>query len=342
MRVTLKDVADVTGVSAKTVSRVVNDLGEISEATRERVLAAIQELGYRPNRLARGLSTGRTQAVGIIIPDISDPFFPELILGAESVARERGYNVFLCNAARDEKLEIDYIEALAERQVDGMMIAGSRQADEGLAATARENNAVILTSHVVPGAVLFSIDDVDGMQQVGEHLLALGHRRICFIGSVKAGSSALRLQGLVRAMQEAAVDTEGVAGYSVEHATAEQGYKVALELLEHESEITAIVCYNDALALGVLHACAEVGRRVPQDVSVVGFDDILEARRSWPPLTTVRVDRQALGVVMMQKLLDVIDGKTAGGDRIVIRGELIERASTSQPGSRSLSAKEAS
>ena len=333
MRVTLKDVAEVAAVSAKTVSRVVNDQGEISEATRERVLAAIQELGYRPNRLARSLTTGRTQAVGIIIPDISDPFFPELILGAESVARERDYSVFLCNANRDEKIELHYVDALADRQVDGLMIVGSQQDDEGLAATAREHNAVILTSHVVPGAALFSINAVDGMQQVGEHLLALGHRRIRFIGSEEAGSSIFRLQGLVLAMQEAEVDTEGVVGHSVEQASAEQGRKATLDLLKHEPETTAIACYNDVLALGVLQACAEVGRRVPKDISVVGFDDIPEASRSCPPLTTVRVDRQALGVVMMQKLLDVIDGKTSDGDRIFIRGELIERDSTSRPAS---------
>jgi len=331
MRVTLRDVAELAGVSTKTVSRVVNVQGEISEATRERVLAAIEELGYHPNRLARGLTTGRTQVVGIIIPDISDPFFPELILGAESVARERGYNVFLCNANRDTELELRYIEVLAERQVDGLMVVGSQLDDKGLASTASQNNAVMLTSHVVSGAVLFSIDDMGGTRQVGKYLLGLGHRRIRFIGSAKAGSSSGRLQGLVSAMQEAGVDTEGVDAFSVVPATAEQGRMAALELLEHEPETTAVVCYNDVLAVGVLQACNEVGRRVPQELSVTGFDDIPEASRSWPPLTTVRVDRYSLGVAMIQKLLNVIDSGRSEGDRVVFPVELIVRGSTSRP-----------
>ncbi|MCG2769989.1 MAG: LacI family transcriptional regulator [Anaerolineae bacterium] len=331
MRVTLKDVAELAGVSTKTVSRVVNEQGEISEGTRQRVQAAIEQLGYRPNRLARSLTTGKTHAVGIIIPDISEPFFPEVILGAEAVARDRGYSVFLCNANRDPHLELHYVDLLSERQVDGLMIAGSRLEEDALRAVSRGQSAVILTPYTVPNAVLFSIDDFDGGRQVGEYLISSGHRRIGFVEGTWSPSANNRYRGLASALEQRGISAEGLLVGSVFPVSVENGREAALELFERGDEVTALVCYNDLLALGVLQACAEVGKRVPEELSVVGFDDIPEAGRSSPPLTTFHFARYEIGVAMMGKLIDVIEDKFTGDKRIVIPGRLVERASCAAP-----------
>jgi len=338
MRVTLKDVAKLAGVSAKTVSRVVNDQGEISDATRDRVLVAIEELGYRPNRLARSLTTGTTQSVGLIIPDISEPFFPELILGAESVARERGYNVFLCNANRDPELELRYVDLLTERQVDGLMIAGSRLEQEGLKTATQGRSVVILTPYVIPDALLFSIDDFEGGRQAGEYLVSLGHRRIGFIEGTWSRSAKYRSKGLAGAMESAGICSEKLVAGSVSPVCVESGREEALRVLREHPSLTALVCYNDVLALGVLQACAQVGKRVPDDLSVLGFDDIPESSRSAPPLTTVHFDRHHIGVAMMTKLIDVIEGKSDRDERVIIPGRLLVRQSCAPP--RLLSSKE--
>lgn len=328
MPVTLKDVARHAGVSHKTVSRVVNNQGEISEATRQRVLRAVERLGYKPNRLARGLVTGRTQAVGIIIPDITDPFFPEMILGAESVARERGYNVFLCNTNRDPALELRYVDLLSERQVDGLMIVGSMLGEDGLRTATRGHNAVILTPHIIPDAVLFWLDDLEGGRQIGRHLVELGHQRIGFIEASWRHSANYRCAGLLEALQEGGLPADALLVETISVVSVDAGRQAARDLLARSPAITALACYNDVIAVGALQACRELGKRVPQDLSVTGFDDILEASRSHPPLTTYRFDRHGLGAAMTERLLDMIEHKSKGGDRLVVRGELIVRDSS--------------
>jgi LacI family transcriptional regulator len=306
----------------------------VSDETRERVVQAIERLGYKPNRLARGLTTGRTHAVGIVIPDISDPFFPELILGAEGVARERGYSVFLCNANRNPELELGYVDLLVERQVDGFMIAGSRLEMEGLKTATDGYNVVILTPYEIPDAVLFSINDFEGGRQIGEYLLSLGHRRIRFVEGTWSGSARNRANGLIKALETAGLSTDDVIAASVSPVTIDEGRRAVVRLLKDDPTITALVCYNDVLALGVLQACAEIGKRVPEDLSVAGFDDIPEASRSQPPLTTFRIDRQDLGEAMMNRLLDIVEGQTKRTERIIVSGRLVIRGSCAQPSAR--------
>lgn len=332
MKVTRQDVAKLAGVSTATISYVINNGPRpVSEETRKRILDAIEQLNYKPNRLARGLTTGRTQSIGFIIPDISDPFFPELILGAESVARENGYNVFLCNANREPDLERHYVDILTERQIDGLIIAGSRLSKEELEDVARSGNAVILTPFVVPGAISYSLDDFKGGQQAGEYLISLGHRNIKFLEGAWRGSTGNRYRGLVSAMKEAGLDTQKVLVKPIESPTTESGRRSALTLFTKAPSTTAVVCYNDVLALGVLQACSETGRKVPDDLTVVGFDDIPEASRFYPRLTTLQINRHQLGVDMMKKLITCIEIDRLNEEHIIFPLQLVKRETCAPP-----------
>ncbi len=327
MAVTMKDVAKKAGVSIKTVSRVINKQGEISEETRQNILQIIEELGYRPNRLARSLLTGKTYTIGVIISDITDPFFPDLLLGAEQAARERNFNVFLCNANRDPDLELHYVNVLKDRRVDGLLLAGSRLQEEGLKNAIKGMHAVALSAYAVPEANVFSISEFDASMEVGSYLLSLGHRQVAYIDGGWAGSSQNRRSGFMKAFHDANIAADQIITVSALPATVENGHTTAVALLSKNSHITAIACYNDMLAIGTLLAARDVGLKVPDDLSVIGFDDIPEANRSNPPLTTVHFDRYQLGVDMMDRLLNAVDKKSAKYERIPVEGYLLQRQS---------------
>jgi LacI family transcriptional regulator len=326
MPVTMRDVAEKAGVSIKTVSRVINDQGEISEATRQRILQIIEELGYRPNRLAQGLLTGRTYTIGVIISDITDPFFPELILGAEQAARQRQYNVFLCNANREPDLETHYVNVLRDRRVDGLLLAGSRLQRDELKATIATSSAVILSPYAFPDATIFTLNDYAASKKVAEYLYSLGHRTVAFIDSGWSGSSERRREGFLSIFREHGLAPAGGTAFP---STVENGYQAALELFERRPDLSAIACYNDVLAIGALEAAHAVGRRVPDDLSVVGYDDIPEATRSRPPLTTIHYNRIQIGRDMMNRLLDLVQGKRDQHEHIFLEGDLLVRQSTS-------------
>ena len=327
MRVTLKNVADAANVSIRTVSRVVNNQGEISQETRQRIWEIINQLEYRPNQLARGLITGKTRTIGVIIPDITDPFFPEFILSIESAARQRNYNVFLCNANREPDIELKYVDLLGQRQVDGFIMAGSHLEESDLAKAIRGHKAVILSPYYIPGPMIFSIDDVGGGRQIGEHLLELGHRHVGYVEGAWSKSAASRGMGLAAAFEEAGIQN-AVLTTSIQTLTVENAAGAAKELLANQPTMTALVGYNDTVALGILQACRELGKKVPQEISVVGFDDIAEASRSTPSLTSYQIDRMALGSKMVTALLDDIEGEEIQREQIIFGGQLIKRESS--------------
>jgi LacI family transcriptional regulator len=271
--------------------------------------------------------SGKTLTIGIIIPDITDPFFPEFILGAESIAREQGYNIFLSNANRQPDLELKYIDLLIQRQVDGFMIAGSRLDQNQLAAATKDHHAVILTPYSIPGKNIFTINDFNGGRQIGEHLLNMGHRRVGYIEGTWARGDQGRHAGLVSTFNEAGI-AQAVAMARIYPAKFENACQAARQLLSQEPQITALVGYNDIVALGILQACRELGKRVPEEISVVGFDDIPEVSRTTPALTTIHIDRLKLGGEMMTALINEIEGKENQQKQILVDGYLVNREST--------------
>ncbi len=328
-RITIVDVARAAGVSAQTVSRALNNKGEISVETRARVLEMVTRLGYRPNTLARGLVTHKTATLGLIVPDIANPFFSEVARGAEDAAREAGFSLLLCNTMENPAREMEALRALEAQRVDGIVLCSSRLSEEAFGGVLPRLPAVVLVNSELPGSDLRSvrIDDEAGAQCAVQHLLRTGRRAIAFLAGPPASQSGRRrAQGYHRALTEAglAVDLDLSLGCAPH---LEGGLNCALQILARRPEIDALLCYNDLVAVGALQACAMLGRRVPDDVSVVGCDDILLAGLVTPPLTTLRSDKRGLGAEAVRLLLRHLDGCTEGCENIVLLPELIVRAS---------------
>jgi LacI family transcriptional regulator len=326
MGVTMRDVAHKAGVSINTVSRVVNGYGEVSEATRQRVLAAIEELGFRPNVVARSLVSGKSQSVGLIIPQITDPFFPEVVLGVESIARQHGYSVLLCNTNESPQQELEYVDVLSAKQVDGIILCGSRLDAEQLSSVAAHHRVAVLTSRRPRSAAVISIQGEQGLFEITSHLIRLGHRKIGHVGFT-FGSGSERADGYRRALREHGLaDDENLVVFSP-RAHIEIAHTSALRLLQQAPEITAITCFNDLVAIGVMRACRELGRRVPDDVAVVGFDDIDLASLVTPALTTMHIARFHLGEMVMELMLRVIADSGTHEELLYVEPKLVVRDS---------------
>ena len=328
-RVTMADVAREAGVSLMTVSRVINNKGEVSPTTRQRVLEVIERLGYRPSSIARGLVTQRTGTLGLVVPDVANPFFADVARGAEHVAYAEGYNVFLCNTDEDPGREVAVLQSLEEKCVDGVVLCSSRLDDDELGALLDRHPAVVLVNRRWEGGSVGTvlIDDEAGGRMATQHLLRSGHRAVGFLaGPPTSHSGRQRARGYRAAL--AAADLPYNPAW-VCHCSpmVEGGQETARELLTAHPELTALFCYNDLVAVGALQACADLGRRVPDDLAIVGYDDIPLAALVTPPLTTCRVPRYELGAQAMRLLLDRIGGCPDERNQVMLQPELILRAS---------------
>ncbi len=329
-RVTIDDVAELAGVSYQTVSRVINNSPFVKDETRERVQKVVAETGYRPSRIARSLVTARTATIGLIIPDISNPFFSAVARGADQVASEHGYSILLCNSSEDASREIDLLNLLHERYVDGVIVCGSRQEDTPLTEALSQFRAAVLVNRRVAGGSIPAVlvDDALGGTMITQHLLQLGHKAIGFVAGPKNSySGRQRLHGYEQAL--AAADIEPRPGW-VQHClpTTTAGEETANLLLSANPELTALFCYNDLVALGALRQCGALGHHVPADIAVTGFDDIMLAGVVAPALTTCHVPRVEIGSRAVTMLLSCVDDERDICDEIVIKPNLIVRDST--------------
>ncbi len=329
-RVTIDDVAKLAGVSYQTVSRVINNKPYVSETTRQRVQEVIAETGYRPSPIARSLVTARTATIGLVVPDISNPYFSAIARGVEQVAYSKNYNVLLCNTGEDASRELEVLHALDERYVDGVIVCGLREEDALLQEALVHFRAAVLVNRrfadeTIPAIV---VDDVLGGYLATQHLLQMGHTAVGFIaGPTTSYSGAKRLQGYEKALTEAGLERQIDW---VQHCppTVVGGQLATQTLLANHPEITALFCYNDLVAVGALRDCAAVGRRVPQDMAIVGYDDIMLATLVSPPLTSCHVPRVEMGSQAVSMLLNCINNETDRCDEIVVTPELVVRAST--------------
>lgn len=308
-RVTIKDVAVRAGVSFATVSRVLDDRPEISDATKARVRAACAEMGYVPNKAARGLVMKNTKTIGLIVPDISNPYFSGLGLSVEMRARENGYRVLLCNSLREEAREILVLDSLLSQQIDGLIIApvspgSQRKLEHALGSTPRVylgNNHDDQCSYVV-------VDNKRGAYEATRYLLCLGHRDIAFLGGREGSRTRhFRIAGFRKAMEEAGLSgreyPSPAEGDSYQHNHAR-----ALQLFREGPLPHAIFAYSDRIALSVLQAAEECGVRIPEDVSLLGFDNIDFAGLPRINLTTVSQHKAELGRRAVDHLFAQIAG----------------------------------
>jgi LacI family transcriptional regulator len=329
-RVTMADVAREAGVSKMTVSRVINNKGEISPATRKHVLAVIDQLNYHPSAIARGLATKRTATLGLVVPDISNPFFSDIARGVEDKAYTEGYNVFLCSTYEDLHRELAVLKSLEEKRVDGLISCSSRLDDETLGELLDRFPAAVLVNRWLSeydvGAV--RIDNEAGGRMATEHLLQAGHRGVGFLtGPATSYAGQIRVRGY-RATIGAADVPYNPAWERPCSPNVEGGREAARGLLADHPELTALLCYNDLVAVGVLQVCADEGRRVPDDLAIVSFDDIPLASLVVPSLTTLRAPRFDLGIQAMRLLLARIDDHAEEwSQEIILQPEIIVRAS---------------
>jgi LacI family transcriptional regulator len=331
-RITMSDVARRAGVSLMTVSRVINNKEDVKAETRQRVLEIIEDLDFRPSAIARSLATRKTRTIGLVIPDVTNPFFADITRGVEHLAYTEGYHVFLCNAEEDPQRELAVIESLEEKRVDGLILCSSRLDDEILASLLARLPAVVLINRHLAGDTedrfdAVSLDDEFGGRLITQHLIDGSHRQIGFLaGPTFSYSGQERLKGYRAAMNAAGlvIQPGWVANCS---PTVTGGYQLTLDLLARHPQLTALFCYNDLVALGALQAGASINRKVPQDLAIAGYDDIPLAAIVSPPLTTCRVQRHELGVEAVKALIDRIKGCQDGCHEILMKPELIIRQS---------------
>jgi LacI family transcriptional regulator len=300
--------------------------------TRRRVLAAVERLEYRPSVIARGLRLRRTRTLGMLVPDIANPFFPPIIRGAEEAARERGYELVLCNTDDSPERETASLRLLRERQADGLLIATSRTADATLAAVRRERFPFVLVNRGsrVAGDLSVEVDNERLASAVVAHLASLGHRRIAHIaGPLSTTTGAERAAGYRDALRAHGIASERALVAEATAYSDEAGYVAATALLAERP--TAIFAANDLLMLGALRALREADLAVPHDMSLVGVNDIPLVGLIDPPLTTVRVPAREMGQVGTRMLIAVLEGERLARKRVLLDTQLIVRGSTAAP-----------
>ena len=307
----IQDVALKANVSIATVSRVVNKSDhKVNPATRDKVLAAIQELDYRPNALAKGLLMKKTMTIGIIIPDISNPYYAEIVRGIQDVADRTGYAVMLHNTDRKQERIVRHIYLLREKSVDGVIFCGGIISGYETLSILKElkERVVVVGRHEVDFPAVM-VDNMGGATQAVQHLIDLGHRRIASISGPEGSSTATdRLTGYRNALAQNGLSfDEGLVRRGT--WSPESGYLLARELLQREERPTAIFCANDQMAFGVIKAARELRLAVPKDLAVVGFDNVPTGSYFDPPLTTVEIPMYDIGAAAMKMLIDLLSGE---------------------------------
>jgi LacI family transcriptional regulator len=331
--VSLRDVADRAKVSTATVSRALSESKHaVKDSTRQAVLDAAAELGFEPNRLARSLVTSRSQTIGVIVHDVSDPYFGDIVRGLEDELSNSDYRLLIASTDRDAAKEIAYLRALMAQQVDGIVLAatsiaapGYRDAVRGIAKRyQRRGGVVVLLSDHVLAAPRVHFDNRGSARTLVEHLMSLGHKRIAHLsGSMLLATSRRRFEGYRDALVAAGLDYDENIVVNGEF-TLEGGRNGAAALLRR-GDFTALFASNDLMAIGATRALLDAGVGVPDDVSVAGFDDIDMAAYAPVPLTTLRIPSAELGQLGAKLVLAELEGRTLG--RLGIEGTLIERAS---------------
>ncbi|GAB3713221.1 LacI family DNA-binding transcriptional regulator [Nocardiopsis oceani] len=324
MTVTIRDVARVSGVHVSTVSRTFSAAHLVNPDTRARVLAAADQLGYRPNRAARALSTRRTGNLGLIVADIANPFFPPLVKAAQAQARERDYHVFIADTDEQARVAEELVRSMAQ-QVDGALLVAPRLTNRTITELARDLPLVVVNRRL-PGVSGVLMDVGCGARRAVDHLLDLGHREIALVTGPRAAWTSKEIERAA----EGLADDRGVLLQRIgpNPPTEEGGRAAAAEVVA--SGATAVLAHNDLVAFGLAQASAELGLSVPSDLSVVGVDNSHVARYSSPALTTVDMPVAAAGRGAVDLLLQAVaDGGTPG--TVSLETGLVVRDSTAPP-----------
>jgi DNA-binding LacI/PurR family transcriptional regulator len=329
--VTIKDIAKRVGVSHTTVSRALHGNSLISDETSERIRQMAQEMGYQPSAAARSLKTNRSQVLGVIVSSLDDPFFSEILQGIEDSVQESNFSLFIAASRHDPNRERKIVQTMIEHRVDGVIICStSFSAEQGRQLLDYGFPTVVVNNQSAEN-FRYSIyhDDVDGSRQVTRHLIGLGHRKIAYLGNSISGRTTLdRLSGFRQEMEAAGLPVHPEYIYEVPGGDAEHGINGGDYFLSLPIRPSAIVCFNDLIATGVLKSLDQHALNVPADISVTGFDNIHFSAYTNPPLTTFDQPKRFIGVEAARLLLGLLHPLPDVDEKVtILRGSLLVRAS---------------
>lgn len=329
MKTTIYQVAQAAGVSISTVSKVINDTGRISEETRKKVIKVMKELNYQPSVVASALTGKQTKTIGLLMSDISNPFYAEVARQIENRSRERGFHVMMCSTDNEEEKEKNYLSLLTRQRIDGLILASAfRNIDVLSKVIQNQKYPVVLIASDIPKLPIHSVrvDDYQGSYLAASHLVQLGHKRIAMIAE-KVRSNHQRITGYKDVLGE--YDLPLLDEYIVQtEATNEKGYEAAKKLLSLENRPTAIFAGNDLLATGVIRAAKSLDLDVPKQLSVVGFDNTILSTVLTPALTTIAQPVREMGSKVVDLLIEEMEQPSKYKQRLLFTPELIVREST--------------
>lgn len=330
--ITISDVARAAGFSTMTVSRVLNQKNMVNRETRERILKAVHLLEYRPNRLARSLVTKRSTTIGLVVPDISNPFFSEIAREIEDQAYTLDYNVLLCNSDEDISREQAALVSLSGKQVDGVILCSSRLDEAILHEQLNGFRNSILINRVLQESsgriACISLDDRQAAYHAANYFISRGIRKIALLSGPSLSRSARqRKQGYLQALQAADIPIDHNLILECQ-PDMQCGKRSALTLINILNGLQAFLAYNDLIAIGAMQACLEQGRKVPEDIKIIGFDDIPMAAYVTPSLTTFAYPKKEIGAVALKKLIAMLNEEQSPGETIVFQPKMIQRQTT--------------
>lgn len=330
-KVTIRDVAERVGVHHSTVSRALSPSkrDKISPAVVKKVEQAADELGYFPNIVASSLKQNRSFTVGVLIPDLTNPLFPPIIRGIQDTVEAAGYTVITANTDDEQDKELNALRIMRGRAIEGMIISTARREDRIVDECIANDIPFVLVNRTVDhdGVSAVIVDEDHGVRSVIDHLVGLGHTRIAHVSGPQHSSTGFgRARAFTQCMN--AHDLRGELIEVAEKYTIEEGRRAFTRLLARDKKLTAVVAANDMLALGCLDATKELGLRVPEDISITGYDDIQFLDRMSPALTTVHVPKYEMGALATQKLLDMIAGDDSSASIVRVQPSLVVRNST--------------
>ncbi len=336
-QVTIRDVAEVANVHPSTVSRALNSDAEglVSASTVSRIKAVAKQLGYEPNALAQGLKINRTMTIGMLIPDLTNPLFPPIVRGIEDRLGEHGYTLLIANTDNDHDKERSILGVMARRRVDGLIIATARREYPLLTDVLSSDYPVVLVNRTADEPLLPSVagDDHAGIGLLVRHLSDLGHTRIAHIaGSQEVTTGLVRYQSFLNWMQAQGLQTDPSLIAISTWFHQKDGVAAFRRLLDAGAHFTAVVAANDVVAIGVYDVAKERGIRIPEDLSVTGYNDIPFAERLDPPLTTVRIPQYQIGVRAAELMLEAVREPALEPVALRLRPSLVLRESTAPPG----------
>ncbi len=331
MKPTIKDVAKKAGVSMMTVSRVINNKGFTSVETRKKILEAIEEIDYKPNILARSLVTKESRFITIVIPDISNPFFAEMVKEAEDIARKNKYIILLGDTEGRKEIEKEYSEAAINRMSDGIILIAPRMEDK-LIIKINDRVPLVLVDRPIAGKDIAQInsDDFSGAVLAVEHLIGLNHKRIGFLSGTRDIPAGLqREEGYIKTLKKNNIDIQSKLIVEGDW-TFKSGRDALDRFISNDQASTAIFASNDLMALGLIQRAQEMNIKIPEDLSIIGFDDISMAVLVNPSLTTVRQPRLEMGKVAIELLINKLQKKSDIKNNILLKNKLIIRNSTGE------------